>query len=90
MSSSGAQTIYPIQDVDIRDEKIYEDASDVYAVYFLTYTMMYTESIVVVKRSMLSFQWEQPFRGPQNPKSGIEHFSVFMDIATVVVKWTQG
>lgn len=57
MSSSGAQTIYPIQDVDIRDEKIYKDASDVYAVYFLTYTM-FRERIVVVKRSMLSFQWE--------------------------------
>lgn len=61
MSSSGAQTIYPIQDiqnVDIRDEKIYKDASDVCAVNFLTYTMMYRESIVVVKQSMLSFQWK--------------------------------
>lgn len=50
--------MYPIQDIAIRDEKIYKDASDVYAVYFLTYTMIYRESIVVVKRSMLSFQWE--------------------------------
>lgn len=58
MSSSGVQTIYPIQDIDIRDEKIYKDASDVYAVYFLTFTMMYRESIVVGKRSMLRFQWE--------------------------------